>query len=72
MDQSETEPETRRQIPTLAWLFLGAVILAVFAVLVMLVGRPSPVTGPAPGPAAAAVVLDQSPPVRDSGPTRLD
>lgn len=72
MDQSEIEPNPRKQIPTLAWIFLGAVILAVFAALVLLVGRPSSIMAPAPAAGPKAVVLDQSPPVREPEPTRLD
>jgi hypothetical protein len=52
MDEPETDPDPRRRIPTLPWVMLGAVVLLVFILGIILVGRPHPTH--AVGPPAGA------------------
>lgn len=51
MDDSNSDPDPSRRVPTLVWLLLGLVMIVVFAALVVvLVGHvPHGVVGPPPG-----------------------
>jgi hypothetical protein len=65
MDQSEVETNPARKIPTLVWLVLAAVIVVIFAVGVMLLGRPSggmaAAADPAGAPRASSVIAPAPP-----------
>jgi hypothetical protein len=51
MGQVDQEPDPRRQAPTVLWFVLGLIVVALFALAVMLVGANHP---KAVGPAAGA------------------
>lgn len=54
MDQSEIETEPSKQIPTLVWMVLGALVVGAFAAAVIILRGPPTVVGPAPAPIVAA------------------
>jgi hypothetical protein len=63
MDQSEVETAPERKIPTLVWVILAVVLVALFALGVFLLGRPSGVMAPPPagGPVASPVIAPAPP-----------
>jgi hypothetical protein len=64
MDESETETDPRRRIPTLLWVMIGAIVVLLFVGGVAWIGRPHPthaVGPPAGSPADLSEALTAPP-----------